>query len=351
MMGCMSAGKKLSRVRLIDVAVHAGVSMKTVSNVVHDYPHVSDEVRTKVQRAIEELGYRPNVTARRLATGRTGMIALAIPEIDQPYFAELARNISAEASNRGYRVLVEQTLNSVEAERAVIKDRESGLVDGVIFHPVRIDTIEIARLRPGTPLVLLGEAARPLTVDHVMIDNVEAARRGVELLLSHGRRQILFLATVEAELTESTQLRLQGYQEALISAGVPHSPDLVLTSPGFEVEQVESTLASAMSSGLGFDAILCRDDLFAAAAIRALSRERRSVPEEVEVLGWDNTQIARFATPPISSIAPDKQAIARTALDLLSDRIEGHAGVGRHHLAPYQILERGTTVSPIYSAV
>lgn len=339
----MTSPRRTSRVRLIDVAELAGVSMKTVSNVVHDYPHVSPQVRERVQAAIAELGYKPNLTARRLVTGKTGMIALAIPEIDQPYFAELARHISAEAGKQGYRVIVEQTLNDVEAERAVIRDREEGLVDGVIFHPVRIDTVEISKLRPGTPLVLLGESARPLTVDHVMIDNVQAAKDGVRMLLSHGRRRILFLAVVGSELTESTHLRLQGYQEALLEAGIQADPRLVLTSPGFDVEQVIATLDAAIASGLEFDAVLCRDDLFAAAAIRSLHTAGLSIPGDVEVLGWDDTAISRYGTPAISSISPDKTELSRTALALLKDRMGGHKGPGRHELAPYSIAERDTS--------
>lgn len=340
----MRPANNQGRVRLADVAAYAGVSMKTVSNVVHNYAHVSPVMRARVQQAIDDLGYRPNVTARRLATGRTGMLALAIPEIDQPYFSELARYVSTEAANRGYRLLVEQTLNSIEAERAVIKDREEGLVDGVIFHPVQIDTVEIAKLRPGTPLVLLGESARPLSVDHVMIDNVEAARTGVNLLLSHGRRRILFLATVGSELTESTQLRLEGYQAALLAAGISEDPRMVLSSPGFESEHVEATLRQVISGGLEFDAVLCRDDLFAAAALHALTAAGARVPEDVEVLGWDDTQIARCTTPQISSLAPDKSRIAKTALDLLLDRVNGYTGIGRHQMAPYKVVERETTI-------
>lgn len=340
----MGTDRRGTRVRLIDVAEHAGVSMKTVSNVVHNYPHVSDHVRARVQAAIAELGYKPNLTARRLVTGKTGMIALAIPEIDQPYFAELARHISAEAGKQGYRVIVEQTLNDVDAERAVIRDREEGLVDGVIFHPVQIDTVEISKLRPGTPLVLLGESARPITVDHVMIDNVQAAKDGVKLLLSHGRKRILFLAVVGSELTESTHLRLQGYQEGLIEAGIAADPRLVLTSSGFDVEEVVATLDAAIASGLEFDAIMCRDDLFAAAAVRSLTASGKTVPDDVEILGWDNTPISRYGTPAISSIAPDKIALAQTALALLKDRIGGHKGPGRHELAPYSIAQRDTTL-------
>lgn len=339
----MSHGKSAGRVRLADVAELAGVSMKTVSNVVHDYAHVSPQVRERVQAVIDELGYRPNITARRLATGRTGMLALAIPEIDQPYFAEMARQISAEAASQGYRVIVEQTLGSIDAERAVIRDREEGLVDGVIFHPMRIGTVEMARLKPGTPLVVLGEAARPLSVDHVMIDNVAAAREGVERLIAGGRRRILFLAVVAQELTDSTHLRLLGYQEALVNAGIPIRPELVLETSGFEPAEVAETLAAAIASGLQFDAVMCRDDLFALTAIRTLSTAGRSVPQDVAVLGWDDTFLAAHTFPAVSSVSPDKVAIAKRALSLLIERIDGHAGIGRHVLAPYRIVERETT--------
>ena len=108
----MTQSQAGGRVRLADVAKLAGVSSKTVSNVVHNYPHVSPALRARVQSVIDELGYRPNLTARRLVTGRTGMIALAIPWIDQPYFAELSRHIGEEAGRRGYRVLFEQTANA-----------------------------------------------------------------------------------------------------------------------------------------------------------------------------------------------------------------------------------------------
>ncbi|MGV8968409.1 MAG: LacI family DNA-binding transcriptional regulator [Cellulomonas sp.] len=341
----MSNGRSAGRVRLQDVALHAGVSMKTVSNVVHDYAHVSSKMRGKVQAAIDELGYRPNLTARRLATGRTGMIALAIPEMDQPYFAEIARYIGEEAGRLGYRVIVEQTLNDVDAERAVIRDREEGLVDGIIFHPARIDTLEIARLRPGTPLVLLGEAARPLSVDHVMIDNVRASRDGVQMLLARGRSKIVFFATVRGDITESTRLRLVGYQEALLQAGLPLDPGLVLQSEGFEFDDAVRTLARAVDAGIEFDAVLCRDDLFGMAALKALAQARILVPEQVSVLGWDDTALARYSTPGLSSVSPDKRAIVTMALELLLDRMNGFDGIGRHQLAPHTILERATTSS------
>lgn len=339
----MTTGRSAGRVRLQDVADLCGVSMKTVSNVVHGYPHVSPALREKVQNAIAELGYRPNLAARRLVTGRMGMIALALPEIDQFYFAELARHIGAAATAKGFRVIIEQTLNDVEAERAVIRDRETGLVDGVVFQPARIDTREIARLRPGTPLVLLGEAARPLSADHVMIDNTRAARDGVEMLLRSGRKRIAFLAFVSGDITESTHLRLLGYQEALLDAGIALDPALVLQTDGFALEDGVAAISAAISAGVRFDAVLCRDDQFAMAALRGLALAGRRVPEDVAVLGWDDTPIARYSTPALSSVSPDKRALAETALRLLADRMAGYEGIGRHEIVPHTIVVRATT--------
>ena len=208
----------MARVRLADVAALAGVSMKTVSNVVRDYPHVTPEMRKRVQDAIDQLGYRPNLTARRLATGRTGMIALAVPEIDHPYFSELSRHVAEVALERGLRVILEQTLSTSEGEHAVLRDREAGLVDGVIFHPVSMSSLEISRFHRDTPLVLIGEAAVPLTTDHVMIDNVSAAAEATRHLLHLGRRDLVFLGAVRGDVTVTTDRRLEGVQLALEEA-------------------------------------------------------------------------------------------------------------------------------------
>ncbi|QEE61745.1 LacI family transcriptional regulator [Salinibacterium sp. dk2585] len=332
----------MARVRLTDVARAAGVSMKTVSNVVHDYPHVSAETRQRVQQAIDQLGYRPNLSARRLATGRTGMIALAIPEIDHPYFSEVSRRIAEEAARRGYRVLIEQTLSDTDAEHAVLRDREEGLVDGVIFHPVSMGAVEIGRLHKDTPLVLLGEAAIPLTTDHVMIDNVAAARQSVEHLLAMGRRRIAFLGTVDGDVTVSTRHRLLGYQEALSSADIDADPRLVLRVAGFSPEDSAEAVRTALADGLEFDAILCRDDKFAVGAMAELHAAGRDIPNEVALIGWDDTALATYTHPSLTSVAPDKQLLARVALELLIERMEGHIGVGRHRIVPHSLALRAS---------
>ncbi|MHA7239679.1 LacI family DNA-binding transcriptional regulator [Arthrobacter sp. TMS1-12-1] len=330
----------MKKVRLADVAEVAGVSMKTVSNVVHDYPHVAPEMRRKVQQAIDELGYKPNLTARRLATGKTGMIALAIPEIDHPYFSELSRYIAEEASRRGYRVIVEQTLSNPLTERKVLNDREAGLVDGIIFHPVRMQSEEVARLQRDVPVVLLGESTMPVTADHVMIDNVAAAQEGVQHLLGEGRRRIAFLGVVSGDTTGSTDQRLLGYQQALVGANLPLDPGLVLSVADFTPEESARAVGAAVASGLAFDGLVCRDDRFATGALSALRQAGVQVPRDVAVVGWDDTELSRWASPPLTSVAPDKRELAATALELLRQRIDGFQGIGRHRIVPHSLIVR-----------
>ncbi len=329
-----------ARVRLVDVAERAGVSMKTVSNVVNGAPHVAPDLRERVQAALDELGYRPNLTARRLATGRTGMLALAIPEIDHPYFAEVSRHIAERATAKGYRVIVEQTLGDHDAEEAVLADREAGLVDGVIFHPVRMTTGEIAELHPDTPLVLLGESAFPLTTDLVMIDNVVAATDSTRHLLALGRRRIAFLGVVAHDVTGSTNRRLTGYQQALVDAGLPSDPALVLAVEDFSPGAAERAVRRAIDHGVEFDGILCRDDKFAVGALRALHDAGRTVPGDVAVIGWDDTALASYTRPTLSSVSPEKGALAEVALELLDERIRGFTGPGRHRIVGHGIVAR-----------
>jgi len=330
------------RPRLTDVAEAAGVSMKTVSNVVNGYAHVQPDMRARVQAAIDELGYRPNLTARRLATGRTGMIALAMPEIDHPYFGEMASHLAEIALQRGYRVIIEQTLSDATAEKAVLQDREAGLVDGVIFQPTRMATLDIARLHDDLPLVLLGEVDAPVTTDHVMIDNIAAARDGVSHLISLGRSRVAFLGLVEGDITMTNRRRLLGYQEALVERGIRPDPDLVLTTAGFDRHDADDAVDRALERGLVIDAILCRDDRFAAGALTALQRRGLRVPEDVAVMGWDDSAITGYTSPTLSSVAPDKRQLAANAFDLLHERMQGHHGPGRHMVVGHGISVRAS---------
>jgi DNA-binding LacI/PurR family transcriptional regulator len=338
----------MAGVRLQDVADHAGVSMKTVSNVVHKHPHVSTAMRERVQRAIDELGYRPNALGRQLATGRTGLLALAFADVRLPYFSELANLVSrAAATTRpGYRLLLEETEGTLEGERAVLAASEAGLVDGMLFQPSQISSREIAERHNGLPMVLLGEGPAPLGMDRVMIDNVAAAAAATRHIAALGRRRIAFLGHESSSVSTTSRLRIVGYQEGLEQSGISADPALLIPVDEITPAASAASLGAAIDRGLEIDGIVCRDDLAALGAVRALQERDIRVPDDVAIIGWDNISFTATSFPSISSIAPDLDALARVALEMLGERIAGFDGLGRHRLVDYRLVVRESAPHP-----
>src|SRR5690606_19076569 len=142
----------------------AGVSMRTVSNVVNGYVHVSERTRERVQKAVEELGYRPNLVARNLARGRTGLVAVSLPQLEMPYFASLTRHLLDAAEQMGLHLVVAQTHQSRELELAAMEGRFEQRIDGVILSPTSLREDDLAARTSTMPLVLLGDRPWP---DHL----------------------------------------------------------------------------------------------------------------------------------------------------------------------------------------
>src|SRR5919109_702630 len=170
-------------VTMRDVARHAGVSPKTVSNVMNGYPYIREATRTKVLASIDALGYQMNISARNLKSGRTGIIGLAVPELSLPYFAELAEAVLEAATEHGLTVLIEQTGADRDHELTVLSAARGLLVDGLLFSPLALGPDDAEFLRTSTPMVLLGERIFHGPVDHVMIDNVTGTQAAVRHLL------------------------------------------------------------------------------------------------------------------------------------------------------------------------
>lgn len=330
----------MKRVTLQDVADHAGVSMKTVSNVVRNYRHVSPAMRARVQAAIDELGYRPDVRGRNLATGRSGMLALAFPDLRRPYFAELAHTFARVSVARGYRLLLEETGADPDGERAALRDRDAGLVDGLIVHPQALSAAELSELSQDTPVVFLGEDEQPAGADQVAIDNVAAADDAVTHLVRAGRTRIGFLGHETGALSRTSQLRLEGFRRGLERAGRPLDETLLIDRDEGDAVGGEHALAAALDGGLEVDGLVCRDDLAAVGALRALRLRGISVPQEVAVVGWDDIELTASTVPSLTTVAPDVDALAERALDLLVERIDGSDAPGRNVTVPYQLVVR-----------
>jgi LacI family transcriptional regulator, repressor for deo operon, udp, cdd, tsx, nupC, and nupG len=325
----MSADRPASsgRPRMVDVARVAGVSQKSVSNVLGGYEPVSPELRAKVERAVALLGYVPNSAARTLRTGRTGVIAVAVPNLSAPYFAELASHLTDAADERGFTVLMDETDGDEEREALVARGLRHHLIDGLVLSPLAMDPASIAAAARTMPMVLLGERELPASVDHVAIDNVAAAREATEHLLGLGRRRI---ATVGAPLDDATStgsLRLHGYRAAMADAGLSDEGLIVRTlrlQRHHGAEAAEQLLAVPRPP----DAVFCFSDMLAIGVMHALRLRGVRVPDDVAVVGFDDVAEAAYANPTLTSVHLDRQRIARAALDILVGRLDGSRAQG-----------------------
>lgn len=335
------------RVSIKDVAAHAGVSWKTVSNVVNERPVVSAGTRERVQRAIEELGYTPNHVGRDLRGGPTRTLALVVPGIENPYFARLAQRVQTAARRRGYSVSVEVTLDDTEVERRHVVGRSARPVDAVILSPSPGIATEILERRSGPRLVLVGESlpAGPDIV-HVAIDNRAAVGDVVRHLLAGGRERLLFLGRDPEDHTPSTAAeRLDGYRAALEKAGRAVDPDLIPAVASWDRADGYAAIESALAAGLAFDAVVAANDLLAVGALAALRDRGVLVPGRVAVVGWDDIDEGQYTVPPLSTIAPDLDALVEAVLDAaLAPSTDGapHEIVVPHRLIARESSGSGT---------
>jgi DNA-binding LacI/PurR family transcriptional regulator len=333
-----------ARPNIKDVAEYAGVSPKTVSNVINDYEHVSERTRTAVREAIDALGYRVNIAGRQLRRGRTGVITLAVPELDVAYFAELAKYVMAEADRRGRTVLLHQTEAVRERELAALHGFDAQFSDGVILSPLSLRPHDLATRDRGLPVVLLGERPAAGGADHVGIDNVRAARDATAHLLARGRRRIAVVGGAVRGRQGTDRLRTDGYREALAEAGVPFDADLVVPVEAYHWRDGARAAAEAVARPQSPDALLCLNDHLALGALRALHDLGRSVPGDLDVVGFDDIEASRFSVPTLTTVAPDKQRIAEAAVTLLLDRIEAPATAPlRDEVAGHSLIVREST--------
>jgi DNA-binding LacI/PurR family transcriptional regulator len=334
---------------LHDVARLAGVSIKTVSNVINDYPHIRPTTRAKVEDAIAELGYTPNLTARNLRSGRTGAIALAVPDLALSYFAELAAEVIAEAERAGVVVLIEQTGGDRDRELELLSSPRLKLTDGLIFSALGMGQDDVGSLAVPYPLVLLGERIFDGPVDHVTMQNVDAARAATEYLLASGRRRIAVVGAHEGEVIGSAGLRLRGYREALEAAGISYDESIVAFTTLWHRSNGARAMHELLDRGAQFDAVFGLNDTLALGAMRTMQEAGIHVPDDVSVVGWDDLDEAQFSIPSLTTVDPGRPWIARTAVQTLLTRIavplSGHEP--SLQLADFRVVERESAPSDL----
>lgn len=324
-----------------DVARLAGVSARTVSNVVSGTVNVAAGTRERVLAAIEELDYRPSEIGRMLRSGRTGMAGLVVPDLDNPYFAELARKLIEAARGHGYTLMIEQTDGVRDRERELLARADTkAIFDGLIVSPLSLTDDDLSRpARTQRPVVLLGEEPHP-GFDHVHIDNFVAAREAVEHLLAAGRRHVVAVGA-QRNKKSSSSLRLSGFEAAMTAA--PQATAEVAYVDTFTRRGGADATRRILAGSTLPDALFCFSDLLALGALRALHDAGIAVPEQVAVVGFDDIEDGRYGHPSLTTVSPDKEAIAQAAMDALVRRIDGDESEAVRVLAPHRLVEREST--------
>lgn len=323
-----------------DVARRAGVSVKTVSNVINGYRYLRPETRERVESAIAELGYRMNMSARHLRKGHTGMVGLAIPELSLAYWGEFADMVITEAAELDLRVLIELTGATRAGALAALGSAQRRLTDGLLFSPLGLEPDEAQLLQVDFPLVLLGERIFGAPVDHVTMRNVEAAKAATLHLAERGCRRIATIGARPDEAMGSATLRFQGYREGLDAAGLRFDPALVVTAdPWTRVTGAES-MVQLLEADTGVDGIFAMNDAVALGAMHVLHLRRIAVPDQIAVIGFDDVADAAYYEPPLSSIAAGQEEIARQAMRLLAERIAGDTSGPRFIEVDFQLHTR-----------
>ncbi|MFD9000507.1 LacI family DNA-binding transcriptional regulator [Streptomyces sp. NPDC059582] len=311
------------RPTLEEVAARAGVGRGTVSRVINGSPRVSDATRAAVEAAVAELGYVPNTAARALAANRTDAIALVVPEPEtrffaEPYFSDMLRGVGAALSDTEMQLLLIFAGNDRERRR-LAEYLAAHRVDGVLLVSVHADDpLPDLLAQLEIPAVISGPRSAAETLTSVDSDNYGGARSAVEHLLSRGRGRI---AHITGRLdVYGAQRRIDGYRDALRDAG--HDPDEGLIEAGDFTEGGGSrAMAALLARRPDLDAVFAASDVTAAGARQALREAGRRIPDDVALVGYDDSAIARHMEPPLTSVRQPIQEMGRSMIDLLLNEI------------------------------
>ncbi|KUM34433.1 LacI family DNA-binding transcriptional regulator [Arthrobacter sp. EpRS71] len=330
------------RATVKDVARRAGVSPKTVSNVMNGVVPVAAPTRLRVEQAMAELDYVPNLSARGLRNGRSGVIALALPDLATPYSAEVAHHIVEVAHEQGWIVQIEETGSDPQREQELMTRARSNLIDGLILNPVVLDESAVKVGVALPPVVLLGEVSQQLA-DRVFVDSFAAARDMTLALASSGRRRIAVLGTTQGRGSAAAIQRTQGYEAALDSLGIPRDESLLIPCEKWTPETAAKALGAYLEGNPVPEALFCFTDSMAIGALSVLWKRGLRVPEDIAVAGFDDIADGRYAVPSLTTVSFDKRMIASEALRLLTERMGDRTRGQQVVSVDYSVVERDST--------
>lgn len=313
---------------IYDISQLAGVSIATVSRVINGSDRVSEKTKQKVLRVIEENGYTPNAFARGLGLNTMHTIGLLCADSADPYLAKAIYELEQELRQNGYDSLLCCTGYALENKEKYLSLLLSKRVDGLIFvgsHFVEQDDVAnryIQKAANEVPVMLLGGALEGANLYTVQCDERAAMRDAVVRLLRSGRKNILYLYN---SMSYSGRNKLQGYYEgyALCDKASSSALTLQLDAYQFDVVQVRELLAEKWAAGLRFDAVLAADDRLAVGAAKFAKRQGLRIPEDLSIIGCNNSAIARYCDPELTSIDNQLSVLCHQCVHSLMDVLHG----------------------------
>lgn len=326
-----------------DVAERAEVSITTVSHVVNGTRFVSEKVRDRVTRTMKELGYQPNVLARGLRRGESSTVGLIVPDVTNPYFAEIARSVEDACAERGYGVILCNSDGRPERQEQAVEVLASNRVGGLILVNVGMTRREAALFEGlSIPMVMLDRDIPGFPVDSIQIDNALGGRQATEHLLSLGHRRIACLAG-PSQVSPSGD-RVEGYRQAMKEAGLEVDPALVFTGD-FTAESGHVCARQLMAGdGPMPTALFSCNDLMAFGAITAFSEKGLKVPDDISVVGFDDIRLASYFNPTLSTVAQPRHEMGQMAVKILLERMRQTSEFqGRHVLLETKLCPRRST--------
>jgi len=336
------AGRRPGAPTLEEVAAHAGVGRGTVSRVINNAAGVKESTRRAVQRAIDELGYVPNLAARSLAARRADAVALVLTEPDwrqfaEPFFSEIVRSLGDALEDTGMQLMLTLVRSQTERQR-FLEYARGGRVDGVLLMSVHADDrLPDMLAEARVPTVLMGRRSGDEYVSYVDADNAGGARNAVSHLLKQGRRAI---ATITGPLDMyAARCRLRGYQDALATAGQKPSRSWVAESD-FSEESGRRAMTELLARHPELDAVLAASDTTAAGALHALRAAGRRVPEDVAVIGFDDFPLAQRTEPPLTTVRQPLEQMGRAMIKLLLEEMEEQSMAWRHVILRTELVVR-----------
>jgi len=308
-----------ARPTIRDVALHAGVSVATVSYVLNGTRPVSTGRRERVRLAMADLGYEPNSAARGLKRRRAATIGLIVPDLRNQFFAELAAGIEAAAARRDVLLVLCSTNASAEREDYYARLLHGRRVDGVIYlSGTGLPPASLIALSASEPVVFVDERLPGVDVPFVGADNRSGARALMAHVLAQGHRRIGVVGGPEGLWT--AEQRMAGYREALAAAGL--DPDALPAVPGDYTEATGAAAVDALLARDGLTAVVAANDLMAVGAMLRLRERGLRVPADVSVAGFDDIPLARALTPALTTVRQPAHAMGVAAGEALLARIE-----------------------------